>query len=99
MRSKIEEWFSSVGVLDSLAKPVIEVNSLECSKQLLKNGIGLAAFPLIAVKNEIKLGKLVKIEVEQFSVDADYFLCIDEARELSPAAFRFITMIKNHLSE
>lgn len=99
MRSKIEEWMTSVGVLDALAKPMIEVNSLESSKQLLKKGIGIAAFPLIAVKNEMKLGELTEIKVEQFSVDADYFLSVDETRELSPAAFKFISMIKSRQPE
>ena len=35
MRSKLEEWFKSVGVYEFLSTPVIEVNSLESSKQLI----------------------------------------------------------------
>ena len=39
MRSKLEEWLKSVGVYEFLSAPVIEVNSLESSKQLIKTRI------------------------------------------------------------
>ena len=44
MRSKIEEWFGSVGASEFLSAPLIEVNSLESSKHLIQSGIGMAAF-------------------------------------------------------
>ena len=93
MRSKLEEWFKSVGVYEFLSTPVIEVNSLESSKQLIARGFGAAAFPSIAVRQELKRESLIMLSVENFSVTADYFLGYNDKRELSPAAFEFISLL------
>lgn len=93
MRSKLEEWFKSVGVYEFLSTPVIEVNSLESSKQLIARGFGAAAFPSIAVRQELKRESLIMLSVENFSVTADYFLGYNGKRELSPAAFEFISLL------
>ena len=93
MRSKLEEWFKSVGVYEFLSTPVIEVNSLESSKQLIARGFGAAAFPSIAVRQELKRESLIMLSVENFSVTADYFLGYNDKRELSPVAFEFISLL------
>lgn len=93
MRSKLEEWFKSVGVYEFLSTPVIEVNSLESSKQLIARGFGAAAFPSITVRQELKRESLIMLSVENFSVTADYFLGYNDKRELSPAAFEFISLL------
>lgn len=93
MRSKLEEWFKSVGVYEFLSTPVIEVNSLESSKQLIARGFGASAFPSIAVRQELKRESLIMLSVENFSVTADYFLGYNDKRELSPAAFEFISLL------
>ena len=97
MRSKIEEWFAEVKAEDFLSAPIIEVNSLENSRQLIQRGLGVAAFPTIAVREEIKSEKLIRLEVENFSVTADYFLGVDPSRDLSPAAFKFISLLKSSI--
>lgn len=97
MRSKIEEWFTEAGALEYLETPTVEVNSLESSKKLIANGLGIGAFPRIAVKEEIKREQLVEIKVENFSITADYFLGVDPSRDLSPAAFKFISLLKSAL--
>ena len=93
MCSKLEEWFKSVGVYEFLSTPVIEVNSLESSKQLIARGFGATAFPSIAVRQELKRESLIMLSVENFSVTADYFLGYNDKRELSPAAFEFISLL------
>ena len=93
MRSKLEEWFKCVGVYEFLSTPVIEVNSLESSKQLIARCFGAAAFPSIAVRQELKRESLIMLSVENFSVTADYFLGYNDKRELSPAAFEFISLL------
>lgn len=93
MRSKLEEWFKSVGVYEFLSTPVIEVNSLESSKQLIARGFGAAAFPSIAVRQELKRESLIMLSVENFSVTADYFLGYNDKRELSLAAFELISLL------
>lgn len=93
MRSKLEERFKSVGVYEFLSTPVIEVNSLESSKQLIARGFGAEAFPSIAVRQELKRESLIMLSVENFSVTADYFLGYNDKRELSPAAFEFISLL------
>ena len=93
MRSKLEDWIKCVGVYEFLSTPVIEVNSLESSKQLIARGFGAAAFPSIAVRQELKRESLIMLSVENFSVTADYFLGYNDKRELSPAAFEFISLL------
>lgn len=93
MRSKLEEWFKSVGVYEFLSTPVIEVNSLESSKQLIARGFGATAFPSIVVRQELKRESLIMLSVENFSVTADYFLGYNDKRELSPAAFELISLL------
>lgn len=66
MRSKIEEWFAEVRADEYLSTPIIEVNSLEDSRQLIQKGLDVAAFPYIAVRDEIKSEKLIRLEVENF---------------------------------
>ncbi len=54
MRSKIEEWFGSVGASGIPCQHLlIEVNSLESSKHLIQSGIGMAAFRWSLLKEEI----------------------------------------------
>ncbi len=98
MRSKLEEWFKQVGAFEALSAPLIEVNSLESSKQLIQKGLGLAAFPRIAVKEELKQEKLIEVHVREFSVTADYYLGTNPNQDLSPAAFKFISLLKTNKS-
>ncbi|WP_290166790.1 hypothetical protein [uncultured Parasutterella sp.] len=37
------------------------------------------------------------LSVENFSVTADYFLGYNDKRELSPAAFEFISLLSDHM--
>lgn len=74
MRTKLEEWFKSVGVYEFLSTPVIEVNSLESSKQLIARGFGAAAFPSIAVRQELKRESLIMLSVENFLLQRIIFL-------------------------
>lgn len=99
MRSKIEEWFASVGASEYLSSPQVEVNSLESSKHLIERGLGMAAFPLVAVKEELKQGKLLEVHVKDFFVTADYFLGVNPGQDLSPAALKFFTLLKGQVSK
>lgn len=94
MRTKIEEWFVSQGVDKKSLEPRIEVNNLEVSKELILNGLGVAAFPVMAVREELKQGKLQEIPVQNFSVQADYYLSIPKEHTLSMAAFKFHHLLK-----
>ncbi|WP_370855667.1 LysR substrate-binding domain-containing protein [Parasutterella sp.] len=60
---------------------------------LIARGFGAAAFPSIAVRQELKRESLIMLSVENFSVTADYFLGYNDKRELSPAAFEFISLL------
>lgn len=96
MRTKIEEWFVAEGAESKLLEPKIEVNSLESSKVLIQSGFGIAAFPQIAVREEIKQEKLVEVKVENFNVKADYYISLPTGYSMSPSTFQFHNMLKNH---
>ena len=49
--------------------------------------------PTPAVRQELKRESLIMLSVENFSVTADYFLGYNDKRELSPAAFEFISLL------
>lgn len=98
MRTKIEEWFVSQGVNKKNLEPRIEVNNLEVSKELILSGMGIAAFPIIAVREEIKQGKLQEIPVENFGVQADYYLSVPKEHTLSMAAFKFHNLLRDQVN-
>ena len=59
----------------------------------------MAAFPLVAVKEELKQGKLLEVHVKDFFVTADYFLGVNPGQDLSPAALKFFTLLKGQVSK
>lgn len=93
-RAKIEEWFKSHSTEKKQPLPLITVSSLETAKRLLINGLGAMALPYLAVADEIANGTLVSIPVENFQVNADYYLTYLENRPFSMAALQFLMLLK-----
>ncbi len=93
MRLKVEEWLEHKGMAKHLRKPRLEVNSLENSKRLVREGFGLGTFPLCAVREELEKGELVRVEVEGFDVTADYYVYLRDFGTCSPALRAFFRLI------
>lgn len=93
-RAKIEEWFKDHSIHKKPPVPLITVSNLESAKRLLANGLGAMALPYLAVADEMANGSLVSIPVENFQVNADYYLTYLANRQFSVAALQFLMLLK-----
>ncbi len=93
MRQKIEEWFEQKGLAKHLKEPRIEVNNLDNSKRLVRDGFGLGTFPLCSIKEELAKGELVLLDVDGFDVTADYYVYLPGYKACSPALLEFFRIL------
>lgn len=89
-RAKIEEWVRKQGGKRASTAPLITVGSLEAARDLVAAGFGAAALPRLAVTDALARGTLVALAVENFALNADYYLLRPRQRKLSPAAMQFL---------
>ena len=89
-RAKIEEWVRRQGGKRAPSSPLITVGSLEAARDLVAAGFGAAALPRLAVADALARGTLVALDVENFALNADYYLLRPRQRKLSPAAMQFL---------
>lgn len=93
-RTKIESWFKEHLHGQRLPVPLITISSLEAAKRLVASGFGATALPHLAVADEIASGTLVPIQVEQFELNADYYLTYHTDKKLSIAALHVLALLK-----
>ena len=60
----INSFFRQAGVIPNVA---MELDSLEATKRMVEEGLGIALLPLVTIERELEAGLLVKIEL----VDAE----------------------------
>lgn len=93
-RAKIEEWFKEHTAGKKRPDPLITISNMEAAKRLIASGFGATALPHLAVTDEIASGTLIPIQVENFHVNADYYLTYLTDRQLSMAALQFLMLLK-----
>lgn len=94
-RVKLGSWFREVAGGDMHANSVTIAN-LEATKRLVASGFGVTALPELAVREELKSGSLVQIDVEKFDLVIDYHLFFQTGRILSRAARSFLALLFEH---
>ena len=92
-RAKLEEWLKKQDNDPSAPPALITVTSLEAAKQLVIAGFGVAALPRLAVADELARGILRAVAVENFALDADYYLTLQTHGKPSAAAEQFLQML------
>lgn len=93
-RAKIEDWFKKYSAGHQRPTPLITITSLEAAKRLVASGFGTMALPHLAVADEIASGHLIPISVENFQINADYYLTYLTNRNHSVAALQFLMLLR-----
>ena len=91
-RELVERWFEKYGTADYPQKS-IELQNVEAAKRTVVEGYGITVIPEIAVRREIHLGLLKRINLERFDLTFDYYLFYLKGKILSKAAFAFLEML------
>ncbi len=77
-------------------RPFLELGSVEMIRTLVERGIGISFLPCYAVKDSIKNGTLVKIEVSENQIEVWRQLIYHKNKWVSPAMRAMIKLIKEY---
>ena len=77
-------------------RPFLELGSVEMIRTLVERGIGISFLPYYAVKDSIKNGTLVKIEVSENQIEVWRQLIYHKNKWVSPAMRAMIKLIKEY---
>ncbi len=72
------------------------VDSMQLAKNMAISGLGVVTLPELATIKDVKNGLLVNIDVENFHVNTGYYLIYRTDSNLSPAALKFLMLLKEH---
>ncbi len=92
-RTKIDIWLKTSAHGKYMA-PSVTLSSLEATKRLVASGYGVTALPHLAVAEEIASEMLVPIRVENFDLNADYYLTYQVDKKFSTAALSFLSLLQ-----
>lgn len=93
-RELVERWFEKFGDANYPQKS-IELQSVEAAKRTVVEGYGISVIPEIAVRREIHVGLLKRINLEGFDLTFNYYLFYLKGKILSKAAFAFLEMLSS----
>jgi DNA-binding transcriptional LysR family regulator len=71
---------------------LMELSSVGAIKQCTVCGLGIAVLPLIAVKDEIERGRLIKLNLIEAAVDVKAQLIYHHEKWLTPAMRAFLKL-------
>ena len=77
-------------------RPFLELGSVEMIRTLVEKGIGISFLPCYAVKDSIKNGTLVKIDVSENQIEVWRQLIYHKNKWVSPAMRAMIKLIKEY---
>ena len=83
-------------IYDSLSASDVELGSVEMIRTLVERGIGISFLPYYAVKDSIKNGTLVKIDVSENQIEVWRQLIYHKNKWVSPAMRAMIKLIKEY---
>lgn len=92
-RTLFEHYLNSHGVFPD---PNLEFWSIEAIKQCVISGLGLSFLPLIAVRTELREGKLVKLNWDDVSQRVATQLAYHQKKWRSPALAEFLELIQTY---
>lgn len=93
-QSKLDEWLGEQGL--STYKGGFTVDSMQLAKNMAISGLGVVTLPELAIIKDVKSGLLVNIDVENFHLNTGYYLIYKKDFNLSPAALKFLMLLKEH---
>ncbi|MFP7493317.1 LysR family transcriptional regulator [Terribacillus saccharophilus] len=75
----------------------LELADIAAIKQCVKKGLGIAALPLIAVKDEVKAGSIAILAGSQLDFQIDLQLCYHKKKIMSQALKAFIEVTEEYV--
>jgi DNA-binding transcriptional LysR family regulator len=91
-RALVKEWFEKT-VGRNYPRKSIELQNLEAAKRTVVEGYGITVLPEIAVRREMHVGLLKRINLKGFDPSFDYYLFYLKGKIFSRAAEAFLEMI------
>jgi DNA-binding transcriptional LysR family regulator len=91
-RVLVKEWFEKK-VGRNYPRKSIELQNLEAAKRIVVEGYGITILPEIAVKREMHVGLLKRINLKEFDLSFDYYLFYLKRKIFSRATEAFLEMI------
>lgn len=91
-RVLVKEWFEKK-VGRNYPRKSIELQNLEAAKRTVVEGYGITVLPEIAVKREMHVGLLKRINLKGFDLSFDYYLFYLKGKSFSRATEAFLEMI------
>jgi len=91
-RVLVKEWFEKK-VGRNYPRRSIELQNLEAAKRTVVEGYGITVLPEIAVKREMHVGLLKRVNLKGFDLSFDYYLFYLKGRIFSRATEAFLEMI------
>jgi DNA-binding transcriptional LysR family regulator len=76
----------------------VRLGSNEAVRQAIIKGFGAAFLSEISIKQELWRGELVKVPIKDFSVRRQFWLVTRSQRTLSPAAQRFVEILRKNFT-
>ncbi|PIE35587.1 hypothetical protein CSA56_03655 [candidate division KSB3 bacterium] len=90
-RKQIEQWLleQHLTTINS-----IDVGHIEAVKKAVEEGLGISIVPEVAVKRELEANLVTSLDIENFHLQADYYLVHFSNRRLSNAVQAFLYALK-----
>ena len=88
----INNFFRQAGVIPNVA---MELDSLEATKRMVEEGLGIALVPLVTVERELESGVLVKIDIDQEPITRPISLVYRANRKRPRAVQAFIDSLSS----
>ena len=93
-QSKLDTWLKEQG-LDSF-NGGFTVNSMTVAKYLAMSGLGIVTLPELVTRKDVETEHLVYLDVENFNLHTGYYVNYLEDTNLSPAALKFLMLLKEN---
>ena len=72
------------------------VNNMNVAKYLAMSGLGIVTLPEMVTRKDVQTEHLVYLEVENFNLHTGYYVNYLEDTNLSPAALKFLMLLKEN---
>lgn len=92
-RAAVEELFEIAGIL---LKTEMVLGHIEAIKQAVAAGLGVSVLSEVAVKREVRSGKLAILDVEHFPIQRRWYIAHLTERPLNASAAEFIEFLREY---
>jgi len=92
-KNAAETYLHALDIIPSELNVVMECSSPEGIKEAVITGLGLAFVSRLAIKDDVKSGKLKIIDIKELNIKRDFFLVTSNVKNLHEPAGRLVSYI------